>query len=280
MKKICIVSPHLDDAILSCGILMQRHAGAGEVLVLNIFSAGTNSDNRKKEDAAAQKKIGARPFYLDELDAPDRNPVYKPSKELFFASLEREGDAIARVAQRVSAFLAEHKIDLAYFPLGAGTHIDHRITFEVGKHLKGTPVRFYEDRPYILWPGILQARMNQIGVDAGLPPVTAAMMRASVNTCHYLKSFVPDDGNYRAETLPLYAAPLQQKPAHPLFAASEVLTATDAELKKLYASLSLYTSQMPLIYRDYDNFVADSLAYERATSGTGAYVERSWAIKF
>src|ERR1700761_1290077 len=87
--KICIVSPHLDDAVLSCGVLMQRRKAAGdEVLSLNIFTAGTNAANRRKEDERAEKEIGAQTFFLNELDAPDRNPLYKSDIKLFFGPLE------------------------------------------------------------------------------------------------------------------------------------------------------------------------------------------------
>src|SRR5690606_20165826 len=110
---------------------------------------------------------------------------------------------ISKIEERLNAFFAEHQIDVAYFPLGAGNHIDHRITFKVGMRIKNIPVKFYEDRPYILWPGVLHGRMHQIGSDAVLPPVTERMMRDSLGTYHYLKHFVPE-GEYQETCLPLY----------------------------------------------------------------------------
>ncbi|MBI3440830.1 MAG: PIG-L family deacetylase [Proteobacteria bacterium] len=282
MKKICIVSPHLDDAILSCGVLMQRHVAASdEVSVLNIFSAGTNSENRKQEDLLAQKQIGASPFYLDELDAPDRNSKYKPLKNLFFSPLTTEDESyIDQLGKRLSDFFSLNKVEIAYFPLAAGTHIDHRIAFEVGKRIKTVPVKFYEDRPYILWPGVLQSRMQQIGSNAALPPVTGQMMRESINSYYYLRHFVPDTGNYRREALSLYVAALNQESSAAFKASGDVLIATAAELRKLHACLCLYTSQMKYIYKDYDNFIRDSFAYERTISGRDVYAERSWTIGF
>ncbi|MEZ0225760.1 MAG: PIG-L family deacetylase [Alphaproteobacteria bacterium] len=278
--RICIVSPHLDDAILSCGILIQRRIAAGDaVFSLNIFSAGTNSENRKKEDQRAQGEIGASAFFLDELDAPDRDPQYKSLVKLFFGMLDASHDAyIDKVAGRVEEFLEKNKIDMAWFPLAAGTHIDHRVAYEAGRRIKSVPVRFYEDRPYILWPGVLQGRMNQIGSDAALPQVTEKMMRDTVHSYHYLKFFVPE-GSYQQETLPLYIAAATQKSAKTLRAKSEELTATDPELKKIYRSLAMYDSQMPLIYSSYDNFIADSLAHEKALSGRTAYIEKSWTLE-
>jgi len=277
--KICIVSPHLDDAILSCGILMQRRKAAGdEVLSLNIFTAGTNAENRRKEEEFAEKEIGAQAFFLDELDAPDRNPLYKSDIKLFFGPLEDIPEQyIAKVEKIVSGFFSEHKIDIAYFPLAAGTHIDHRIAHTIGRRIKNTAVKFYEDRPYILWPGVLQGRMNQIGSDAVVPQVTEQMMRETLHSYHYLKHFVPE-GAYQQECLPLYFSALKQQSTKTLKSKSETLVATEGEVKKLYDCLALYESQMNLIYPDYDTFIKDSFSYELANSGKNIYAERFWTF--
>lgn len=256
----------------------QRQAQGDEVCVLNIFTAGTNSANRKKEDRRAQEKIGVRTFFLDELDAPDRDPQYIPLKNLFFGEIDAShAPFIEKVAGRVRAFFEEHKIEHAYFPLGAGGHIDHRTAFEAGRRIRNLPVSFYEDRPYILWPGVLQGRMHQIGTDAGLPPVTDAEMLRTIHSYHYLKHFVPE-GYYQEECLPLYFAALNQKPSGKVMATSAEITATPAELKTLYEALALYESQMHYIYSGYDNFVHDSFAHERHRSGKDSYIERSWVL--
>lgn len=278
--KICIVSSHLDDALLSCGILMQRQkALSNDVLVLNIFTAGTNAANRRVEEQSAIGKAGAQPFFLDELDAPDRNPIYWSNAKLFFGGIEEVPESyISKIENLISEFFARHQIDVAYFPLAAGNHIDHRIAFKVGMRIKHTATKFYEDRPYILWPGILQGRMHQIGSDAALPPVTERMMLDSLGSYYYLKHFVPE-GEYRETCLPLYFQALNQRSSNALISASETLVATEAELKHLYDCLSLYGSQMKFIYPDYDTFIKDSLAYERVNSGREIYAERSWTLR-
>ncbi len=278
--KICIVSPHLDDAILSCGIFMQRRVAAGdEVFSLNIFTAGTNASTRKKEERLAEEKIGARPFFLDELDAPDRNPLYKSTQKLFFGPMDDVPEQfITRVEGEVNGILTQYKIDAAYFPLAAGTHIDHRIAHAVGMRIKNVKVKFYEDRPYILWPGVLQGRMNQIGSDASLAHVTEQMMLDALHSYHYLKYFVPD-GAYQKDSLPLYFAALNKKSAKNLKSKSETIVATEAETRKLYDCLHLYESQMKFIYTDYDNFIKDNTAYERANSGKTVYAERFWTFR-
>lgn len=278
--NICIVSPHIDDALLSCGILMQRRLASGDnVFVLNIFSAGTNSENRQKEEKAAQGKIGVKPFFLNELDAPDRSDEYKNLQSLFFGPLRDDHSPfIDHVKSRIEDFFGEHGITEALFPLGAGTHIDHRIAHEAGRRMAGFPIRFYEDRPYILWPGVLQGRMNQIGSDAVLPKVTRDDMLKSVGDYHYLRAFMPP-GDYRDAVLPLYFANLENPSSKKLKAKSESLTAATAEIKTLYDCLHAYESQTPHIYGDYATFLRDSVAYEKANSGVEAYIERSWKLE-
>jgi LmbE family N-acetylglucosaminyl deacetylase len=293
--KLCIVSPHLDDALLSCGILMQRRRAAGdEVLVANIFTAGTDAEKRRREEEQAEAVVGAQPHFLDEFDAPDRNPLYKTLKNIFFAPLRPDDPVIDKVARRLAEFFAQHKVDAAYFPLGAGGHIDHRVAFEAGRRLKSPAIRFYEDRPYILWPGVLQGRMNQIGVEAKViadtaKPVTAKTMADTVGKYHYLTHFMPTgtykvlghsvpEGDYRRETLPVIAAALKAPESFSLRGTEETLTAGEEELKTLYRGLALYGSQMGHIYKDYANFLSDSHSYELAVSGRKIYAERSWAL--
>jgi hypothetical protein len=275
--KICIVSPHLDDAILSCGILMQRRKALGdEILSLNIFTAGANAENRQKEDRLAAEKIGAQPFFLDELDAPDRNPLYKSTVKIFFGPLSDIPESyIEKVEKSVSLFFSAHKIDLAYFPLAAGTHIDHRITYAIGSRIKNTPVKFYEDRPYILWQGILQGRMNEIGSDAALPEITERMMQDSLHSHHFLTD---PEGIYRDGELSHYFPSLKQKSTKALKSKSETLVATADEVSKLYDCLVLYESQMKYLYPSYDAFVKDNLAYEQANAGKAVYAERFWTF--
>ena len=114
MTRICIVSPHLDDALLSCGVMIQRRVAAGDkVFILNIFSEGTNAANRQQEDKAAAALLGAEPVFLNELDAPDRDPKYKPTENLFFAPLEpADRPFIDKVASRIDGFLQRQRIDL------------------------------------------------------------------------------------------------------------------------------------------------------------------------
>jgi LmbE family N-acetylglucosaminyl deacetylase len=261
--------------------MIQRRVAAGDkVFILNVFSEGTNAENRQREDRAAAGLLGAEPHFLNELDAPDRDAKYKPAENLFFAPLTPEDrPLIDRIAARVDAFLQRQRIDLAFFPLAAGTHIDHRVAHAAGRILNNAAILFYEDRPYILWPGVLHGRMNQIDADPDvqLAPVTRQQMLDSLNDYHYLKFFVPK-GHYQDHCLPLYFKMLEDTSAKTLKASSETVLATEPELKNLYDALALYESQMLHIYKDYEGFLKDSYRYEKAMSGREVYEERYWSL--
>lgn len=271
--RTCIVSPHLDDALLSCGVLIQRRRALGdEVLVLNVFTAGAGAAERRAEDERATARLGAEAVYLDELDAPDRDAAFRSVRALVFG--DADDLVVGRVERRVREVLAARAIDVAYFPLAVGTHVDHRVAHAVGRRIDDRSVRFYEDRPYVLWQGALQARMRELGVDAGLPVVSAQAMAAAVEDYAYLEYFLPRE--LQAELLPLYLRPTAQGAA--LAARCEALTATSDELHVLYSALACYTSQMPLIYPSESIFMRDSLRHEQARTGECAYVERAWAL--
>lgn len=273
--KLCIVSPHLDDALLSCGVLIQRRRALGdEVLILNVFTAGARAAERRAEDVRATARLGADAEYLGELDAPDRDAAFQSVQALVFGALDA-GELVDRIERGVREVLAAHAIDVAYFPLAVGTHIDHRVAHAVGRRIDDRAARFYEDRPYVLWPGALQARMRELGVDAGLPEVSPEAMAAAVDDYAYLEYFLPRA--LRAELLPMYLRGLA--PTRPGVAARcEALTATADELHTMYSALAGYTSQMPRIYPDEPTFMRDSLRHEEARTGERAYVERAWAL--
>ena len=270
--RLCIVSPHLDDAVLSCGIAMQRaKAAGGQAVVINIFSAGSGSDVRQANDVQAVEMLGGRSVFLDELDAPDRDARYKAEREIFYGDFSAvSADYIAHVAARLSHVIDKEKPDLVLFPLGVGTHVDHLVAFEASKHMGGN-ISYYEDRPYVLWPGMLQARLNMLGCDGGLSPVSADDMAASHGDYHFLHG----DGKFPRDMPPERLMPPAQTALRGICEGHE---ATADELSRLYDSLACYVSQMPFIYPSREAFLHDSYAHEKTRSGQHAYIERSWSL--
>jgi LmbE family N-acetylglucosaminyl deacetylase len=152
--RVVIVSPHLDDAVLSCGELIAQ---LSDCIVLTVFAgddvdwselrewdalSGFDADTnivaaRIAEDDASLAALGARGVRLDFLDAQYREPAISPSEETL-------GTAIAEAVSDLAA-------DVVLIPLGL-THPDHRLAGAGGRHastlLPGLRWIAYQDLPY------------------------------------------------------------------------------------------------------------------------------------
>lgn len=170
------LSPHLDDAALSCGGHMLATLAAGtRARVVNIFAGipdyshlsayarrqhakwGNLPDPyaaRRAEDATALAAIDAEVEHWDGLDAIYRPPggpfLYTNHDEVFGPIHPDERDYPVALAARCDA-LAVGLHDATWFaPLAVGGHVDHRIARDTGfiLHAHGHRVEFYEDFPY------------------------------------------------------------------------------------------------------------------------------------
>ena len=175
------VSPHPDDAVLSCGGTVARLARAGHrVLLVTVFAAGPAAAEvsafgqrhfalwqgadadaadpfalRQAEDREAARLLGATPLYALYADAPfRRHPregrwLYTSDDALFGPPDPSEGDLPHRIAGEITTLL-EGPHATVYVPLGLGRHVDHVLLAQAGRHLAqaGYRVRWYEDFPY------------------------------------------------------------------------------------------------------------------------------------
>jgi LmbE family N-acetylglucosaminyl deacetylase len=172
------LSPHLDDAVLSCGgaIYTQARAGA-RVLVVTFFAASPVHDEitpftrelkarwggdtdpvavRRGEDLAALGVLGAEGLHLPFADCvyrtdPCLGTALYPDRDAIFADVH---PAEARFPRALLAALDERVSTLdqadVYAPLTVGHHVDHLLVQRVALLLlrRGLRVRFYEDYPY------------------------------------------------------------------------------------------------------------------------------------
>jgi LmbE family N-acetylglucosaminyl deacetylase len=187
---ICYLSPHLDDAVLSCGGLIYRQAAAGaNVVIVTFFTAdlpphapvsplaernhrmwrlpSAPFSARCEEDEAAMSALCAKALHLGLLDAMYRTdsngrPLYTqktvgiPVHPYDTAVL---GPHLFLHIQHVIRQLAPDQI---FCPLGIGGHVDHQLVksaFLEYLHSTGSAIipgetecYFYEDYPYALYP--------------------------------------------------------------------------------------------------------------------------------
>jgi LmbE family N-acetylglucosaminyl deacetylase len=199
------LSPHLDDAVLSCGGLMHRQARAGQsTLVITLFSGqppadaelsafaqsqherwGTLDDVmavRWSEDRAALSVVGADYLRLNYPDCIYRGRArsevavwYYASEEALFGPVHPSEDGLpAELAAVLREFIPPGEGVTLYAPLTVGNHVDHQLTFAAALILRGQgwDLRFYEDYPYIEREGALSAALAARGAEHWQPRVT------------------------------------------------------------------------------------------------------------
>ena len=174
------LSPHLDDAILSCGglIAQQRKDGIDVEIwnwVTNIpnddmplselaqrVHAGWEFDSAKvaftarlEEDRQAAAHVGAHTRGFNFLDciyrqADDGSFLYP--EEIFIPVREEDAPLVDEIASLIANNIQDD--DVLISPLGIGKHPDHvlvRKAAEQTRHLTGHPLRYYADIPYTIW---------------------------------------------------------------------------------------------------------------------------------
>jgi LmbE family N-acetylglucosaminyl deacetylase len=178
LENVVVVSPHFDDAILSCGgligLLARRHV---RVTVLTVFSghpvlplsdaATTFHDKcglgptavavREAEDDAACAGLAARTARLGLPDClyrrdPDGTPRYPRIPDIFRMRPDSEKDVIDRARHGLETSQEWNSADLVIGPLGVGDHADHQITRIAVETATGLAHRlvWYEDQPYVM----------------------------------------------------------------------------------------------------------------------------------
>jgi LmbE family N-acetylglucosaminyl deacetylase len=178
------ISPHLDDAALSCGATIRRLTANGQpVTIMTITSgdapphmeaaplialhharwrtdAGAADDtpfpqHRRTEDIASAAVLGAQVLHLPLLDAiyrvdADGAPMYYNNATLF-GDIHPDDPLPAQLAAQTLPATADAGALTIYAPLGVGRHIDHQITrdwaLNLSDRLDATSL-FYEEYPY------------------------------------------------------------------------------------------------------------------------------------
>ncbi len=190
------LSPHLDDVIYSCGGTLAVQVSNGlRPLVITVF-AGIPSDNlrlspfaaqvhrqmgadmsqrmgslmeaRRKEDAAALEYLECDYLWLDYQDAIYRGnlPYYTAREQLIGGEVNAEDLNIDKQLAQTLLELRQRLPDTVWYaPLGVGRHVDHQLVSSAADRLvqQRARVYYYEDFPYVLQEGAVEARLNELG---------------------------------------------------------------------------------------------------------------------
>lgn len=191
---VLVVSPHLDDAVLSLPAWLAARSRLERVVVATAFSEGdADYPARRAEDVAALSHLGAEPLHLGLLDAPQRLGLPRSFRALVFGELD-DADAAA-VARAIAAAVTRVAPELVLLPLGVGEHIDHRLVHAAHSLVAGR-VGFYEDRPYALVRHAVRARLRRLGAVIDGEPVAPAPAQEyleSARATTFMRAYLPAD---------------------------------------------------------------------------------------
>jgi len=183
-----VLSPHLDDAVLSCGALLAHLVGKCPVTVVTVFTEAapppwslparlqlraigvTDVDDfyqqRREEDTKVLAEIGAAVVHLGLRDAmfrrvgdtagrhlfPKRWPAYQTFRfDIARGRIARSDAGLpATVGALAGEVVRETGAGVLFAPLGVGKHVDHMITRRASRYLPAARLRtvYYSDFPY------------------------------------------------------------------------------------------------------------------------------------
>jgi LmbE family N-acetylglucosaminyl deacetylase len=201
------LSPHFDDAVLSCGGMIWEQTHKGDTVEIWTVCAGESPSGiplpetarelharwgtgdgavaiRAVEDTEACRRVGAFHRHLNTPDAIYRRnpqkgePLVQKDADIFQPLPDYEQEHARTLAGEICRMLPEG-IRLAA-PLAMGGHVDHQFT-RVAAEAMGMPLWFFVDYPYVV--------DRQLKVEDFLPervvkveqPVSAAGLEAWVH---------------------------------------------------------------------------------------------------
>lgn len=209
---IIVLSPHLDDAVLSCGGAIARWTRAGRrVLVVTPMAgdAPTSASDyaqslrtrwelaqdaeaaRRAEDLAACALLSAAALhgpFPDCIYRGNRQGVmfYNSDDEIFGPVHPEDQELVEAVTQFLAGLPTGGRI-LA--PLTVGNHVDHVIVRQAAERLWGEALLYYEDFPYAQEPGAVEAVLARGGSWVShVEPVDEPALRAKIDAIRAYRS--------------------------------------------------------------------------------------------
>lgn len=238
---VLILSPHLDDAVLSCPTFIQRFPG--RVIVCNIFSQGSKAAQkeyraRRREELRAAELLSIETLALDELDAPFRSEKFQTLSGILFSKTAEDRVVQARLVRQLRSLRESLGASQVFAPLAAGNHVDHRLTRDAAlQAFEPADLRFYEDRPYSFVP-------EHIGHLRGKPigRRTHSFWQRYAEVFYLKRSLTPNERN----RLPQCWKEVEAFPGKLRCVCT--VWPDERELRKSLAAISCYSSQLPKLF--------------------------------
>lgn len=216
------LSPHLDDAALSCGGQIAERTARGErVLIVTVMAGEPPATGepatavsafvrllherwnlgdetvaaRRAEDQAACVILGADWLHLDLLDCIYRTDAsgdaYYTSNPALFGPVAPD-DLQQQLPELGAAFAALPAAGVVISPLAVGNHVDHQLVRAAAEETFGSALQYYEDYPYMRIPGARDLVLAPDAVEwqARVIPLSPTAVQAKVDAIAAFKSQV------------------------------------------------------------------------------------------
>ncbi|MBC7869521.1 MAG: PIG-L family deacetylase [Chitinophagaceae bacterium] len=217
------LSPHLDDAVLSCGGTIHHLTQRGESVTILTLMAGDPPNPlpdtpivrdlhqrwaigespvaaRRQEDTLSAAVVGATAKHREYADSVYRThlalPLY-PSEQSIFGEINPEDSTTKYLTIESTLFrFVFLGVTTLYAPLGVGHHVDHQIvrdwSLEIRQHTPGLEIKFYEEYPYTRNHEAIQNALMLMKPRLKLKPETQPLsesdMSAKINAIACYKS--------------------------------------------------------------------------------------------
>lgn len=245
MGLYLFLSPHLDDAALSCGGFIHALVQRGETVAVLTMTAGDPPalfpDTplvrslharweagehpvavRRQEDSASLQVLGAGAIHTPHLDCVYRTHdgyALYPTESSIFASPHPDDPLPDALEGEIPALLARFPgMQAIITPLGVGHHVDHQITrdwaLSIKRHAPQLALRFYEEYPYTRDANAIQRALELltgIHLKAEIQTLSAADMEAKIQAiaCHrsQISTFWENEAGMRQDVLGAFRQP-------------------------------------------------------------------------
>lgn len=182
------LSPHLDDAALSCGGQIAKCSAEGQHVLIVTLTAGdppTGAEShyiqelhsrweleqdavaaRRAEDIAACKILGAEWLHWDIPDCIYRfhpqtgEPLYQSNDDIFGDVHPAEAGLVQSLVEKMRNLPQAGQV---IAPLTVGHHVDHLLTRSAAEQVWGRDLAYYEDYPYAQKVGVIEEIVKSEG---------------------------------------------------------------------------------------------------------------------
>lgn len=226
------LSPHLDDAVLSCGAQIHDRAAAGQAMLVVTMGAGDEppgelsplalslhrawkldrpgergegaAARRRAEDRKACAALGAETLHWDLIEAIYRRdratgePFYEELADLFGPLPPGDRPTTLEVAERLAGLPSHREL---YAPLAVGGHVDHRIVRMAAEQRFGSSLVYYEEYPYGRSRRAVRRVIRGVGWRSEAVPVSRAGADAKIRAV----------AAYRSQVEPLFGGRLRMR---------------------------------------------------------------------